>query len=406
MRAMKRIGAPLDDLARVRREVMQESLESDVRRLFATVEVDELPPDPGVEGFHYVGFRQEPSLLFRGEALDLLRALQRALAASALAQGGPSRKAMEKLLVDACTTNVLEGEEAALDLIRSRLAEPVAKWTVAEAIWAYVPARDLRLGACHLFPTLPDELVAGPIFESAAGQLEGPVAVVEVEARDQASAQLIAEDRIAEARSILWLASGQRGSTPRQLVLHPDERVSIAGGRVSLIASSLWDDEGRVHPILRGLSDAAGREDRHRTDWETRVIAASRWCANSAESLWPSEALVSCMAALESLFVKNRHVRFKGKEIAARVSERWLFKGWTRDRQRAWLQNLYRERNNAIHQGRRYVEDLEVERLTDVTAQAVTWGAWHLAVDHAETGKPCATFDEVMAHDLVEPNES
>ena len=347
-----------------------------------------------------MGFRgTEPDLLFRGQALDLLHSLSSSLAGSALARGGPSRKAMETLLVEACTIRATDGDDAALDFIEQRLGEPRGTWTIVEPILALVPAENVPLGACHLFPALPKDFVWQEIDESVRNQISGPVAVVEVKARDLASAQVLAHDRIAEAHAILWLASHQRGSVGRQLVLQPGERVSISGGETALIAPARWDDEGRVHPTLSGLSEAAGREDESRTDWEKRVVAAARWFANAAESSWPSEALTSCMAALECLFVSGMDVRRKGREIARHVSARWVRKTMSCDEQEEWLRELYRARNAAVHEGRRYVEDLEVERLIDITRRSVTWGAWHLARDHSDDGTPCQTFEEVMAHD-------
>jgi hypothetical protein len=149
------------------------------------------------------------------------------------------------------------------------------------------------------------------------------------------------------------------------------------------------------------MSDAAARTEETRTDWERRVLASARWFANAAETFWPSEALTSCMTALECLFIKDRNVQSKGREIADRLTERWVARGWTADEQREWLRALWRARNDAIHEGRRFVEDLQVDRLVDFTAFAVRWGAWHLSPYHSEKQSPCETFAEVMEHDLL-----
>jgi hypothetical protein len=65
---------------------------------------------------------------------------------------------------------------------------------------------------------------------------------------------------------------------------------------------------------------------------------------------------------------------------------------------------LYRARNDATHEGRRYVEDLEVDRLVDLTGAAVRWGAWHLNPNHSDKQSACGSFDEVMEHDLQAGN--
>jgi hypothetical protein len=377
-----------------------DAVRRDLRELFAKVEIDAVPVQGGDEATLWVTAREEPSLLFRGESLDLFRSIQSRLAGSALARGGPSRKAIEQLLIEACTVSVMRGEGAGLGMLEGRLNDPPGTWTVAQAIDAYLPRDDLCLGACRFFRSLPDGLVSDHILVSARERLPGPVVLVDIEARDENSARLIAYDRFDEARSILMLASQQRGSLPANLVIHPGDRVSVTGGSGHLIAPTLWDSAGRVHPTLRGLSDAAARAEEERSDWERRAVAAARWWTKAARTAWPSEALSASMTALECLLIEGRRVQKKANEIAERSTERWVFKRHTRDEQRLWLKKLYRARNDAVHEGRQYVEDLEVDRLTDLVAQAVTWAAWHLSPYHADAGKPCETFADVMGHDL------
>jgi hypothetical protein len=299
----------------------------DLQELFAKVEVDAVPSHDGDEATLWVTARQEPSLLFRGESLDLFRSVQGRLAASALASGGPSRKAIEQFLIEACTVGATSGEAAALAMLEDRLGQPPGRWTVAERIDAYVPQDDLSLGACRFYRSLPDGLVGDHILVSAGERLRGPVVLVDVEAHDENSARLIAHDRFSEARSILTLGAQRGGSLPANLVLHPADRVSVTGGPGPLIAPSLWDSEGRVHPTLRGLSDTAARAEDERSDWERRAIAATRWWTKAARTAWPSEALTSAMTALECLLVEGRGVPNKGEEIAKQASERWVLSG-------------------------------------------------------------------------------
>lgn len=172
-----------------------------------------------------------------------------------------------------------------------------------------------------------------------------------------------------------------------------------------MIGADFWDGGGRIHPHYRPLSDAASRADAERTEWERRAVASARWFARATQTFWPSEALISCMTALECLFVRDRGVRDKGAAIANRSTERWVTRGRTVEDEREWLRTLYRARNDAVHEGRKFVEDLEVDRLVDLTAYAVRWGAWHLYPYHAHSQRACATFDEVMAHDLSDEDD-
>jgi hypothetical protein len=377
-----------------------EAARSDLLRLFELVEVDPALNFDQSEPFYLLG-AQSPTLLFRGESLDLLRDLQGALAESALARGGPSRKATEELLTKACSISVLEGSEAAIRWIETELAEPPHRWLFAESIQAYLPADELHLGGCRLVRELPPDVVPEHVALRVREHLDPPLIIAEVNARDQPSARLLARDRIDEAVAILVLASGHRKSLNKHVLSRPEETTSIGGGPRVLIAPKFWDSEGQVHPHYRAMSEAAARTDETRTDWERRVLASARWFANGAETFWPSEALTSCMTALESLFIKDRTVQYKGGEIADRLTERWVARGRTVEEQREWFRELWRARNDAIHEGRRFVEDLQGDRLIDFTAVAVRWGAWHLSPYHSEKQSPCKTLAEVMEHDLL-----
>jgi hypothetical protein len=364
------------------------------------VEVDPIPDFDQSEPFVFVGF-QPPTLLFRGESLQLLRTLQGTLAESALARGGPSRKAIEELLTKACSVSVRDGSDEAIQWIAAELTEPPDRWFFIEPIRAYVPADDLHLGSCRLARELPADIVPEQVAPRAQERLAPPLIIAEVSARDEQSARLLARDRIDEAVAILILASGYRGSFSEHVLSSPGGATSIGGGSRVLIAAEFWDDEGRVHPHYRPMSDAAARTDEERTDWERRVLASARWFTKAAETFWPPEALTACMTVLESLFIRDRNVKNKGAEIAERFTERWVARGWTADEQREWLRALYRARNEAIHEGKRFVEDLQIDRLVDLSAYAVRWGAWHLNPHHSDKQVPCEDFDEVMEHDLT-----
>jgi len=377
-----------------------EQIRPELLGLFAAVEVNPQLDLDQTEPFMLMGF-QQPTLLFRGESLALLRALQTALAESALAHGGPSRKAAESLLTEACRMSVVSGADQAVAWIRAELEKPPARWAFAESILAYLPRAELELGGCRLAHEVPGEVVPEPVEPRLREHLTPPLILVDVTARDDESARLLARDRIDEAVSILALASGHRGSHAKHALVRPDGSTSLAGGPTALIAPEFWDAEGRVHSQYRSMSVAAARSDDDRTDWEHRVLASVRWFAKAAETFWASEALAACMTALECLFIKDQRTRDKRSAIAERATERFVTRGWTPDEQMEWLRRLYAARNDAIHEGRRFVEDLDVDRLVDLTSYAVRWGAWHLDPGHDEGTGACHEFDEVMRHDAA-----
>ena len=70
--------------------------------------------------------RRRRSFCFGARRWLRLRNLQAKLSRPALAGGGPSRKAVEKLLLDACQHYVDEGADAGVSSLETKLAEPQA----------------------------------------------------------------------------------------------------------------------------------------------------------------------------------------------------------------------------------------------------------------------------------------
>jgi hypothetical protein len=86
---------------------------------------------------------------------------------------------------------------------------------------------------------------------------------------------------------------------------------------------------------------------------------------------YPSTAAVRCRwRSFESVFVEGRRGRAKGEKIAERLTERWRLNEMSAAGQDAWLRRLHRARNDAAHEGRDFVNDLEVERLADLEQHA------------------------------------
>jgi hypothetical protein len=146
---------------------------------------------------------------------------------------------------------------------------------------------------------------------------------------------------------------------------------------------------------MRELSDAMSRPDDARTDWERRTVAACRWYHRAMTARWPSASLAGCFTALECLFVEGRGEPNKGELVAARVArQNPRIPGVERDGVGDWLLEFYRRRNETVHEGISYADELEVARLEDLTSAAVFWASGHLDRDHRIAG-PCETFDDV-----------
>jgi hypothetical protein len=156
------------------------------------------------------------------------------------------------------------------------------------------------------------------------------------------------------------------------------------------------DEQGHLIPPYRQLSRAAARDEERRSDWERRVLAAVRWFSRACRSEWSADQLVGLMVALECLFVAGTTEGNKGARIATRLTDRWKLNEMTAEEQEAWLRRLYRARNDAAHEGRDFVNDLEVERLADLAHVAIRGLAWHLVPAHRARGRSCRTFTEAM----------
>jgi hypothetical protein len=346
-------------------------------------------------------------LVFRGAALELLRHLQRQLAGSALAKGGPSRKAVERLLIETCRRSIAEGPDAASSWLEERLHERLEEWLVIEPFDVFLPVERATLGACEISRHLPEEIGSDFLAGAVKDDIAGPVIRAAVLAQDADSARLVARDRIEEARAILMLFNREHREVPRLHVIgKPGGGMSVAFGSGTLMAHRLYDEDGRIHPTYAPISTAAGKEESGRTDWERRTVAAVRWFARASGTTWPPEALIANMVGLECLFVEDRSVRRKGEAIAHALTDRLVLKGLSSDEQREWLISLYRRRNDAAHEGRQYAEDLEVDRLTDLLWWASQWAIWHLNPYHSDSGTPCRTFAEAMGqHQSADENK-
>jgi hypothetical protein len=103
------------------------------------------------------------------------------------------------------------------------------------------------------------------------------------------------------------------------------------------------------------------------------------------------------MVALEALFVPPHWGSRKGRKIAEEVSERWLLAPMTKHEQKAWIEGLYKRRNETAHEAGSFDDELEVSRLADLTWEAVAWAASHVNPHFHTDGNPCLTQAEALA---------
>jgi hypothetical protein len=102
------------------------------------------------------------------------------------------------------------------------------------------------------------------------------------------------------------------------------------------------------------------------------------------------------MVALECLFVAGQSESRKGALIWERLTARFRMRELTGREQADWLLRLYRARNQAVHEGRDYIDDLHVDRLSELTQYVTRASAWHLVPRHRASGRSCRTFEAAL----------
>jgi hypothetical protein len=355
-----------------------------------------------------LGHERQPYLLsglgpdqvaIEGPAVEILQRLERSLADSALAAGGPSRDYVGDLIVKAVRVARESGIDAGEEWLAVELARGLSQWKFYRNIDGHFPIAPARLGRTTLLPRAPDELVerfGDPRFTDVA--LDRSVLVAEVEAADRDSARRRALDAFDEALAVLGTATRfRRRSDP--MIADGDGRLVSTNGCGDTYIFSLGESL-TAEPIV-GLEVAASKPFTARYDWERRCLAAARWLRVMVLTDWPSQALAAAMNALECLFVEGRSVHRKGDAIADAIVRQanWRLPGLEEeDAMLAWLRTLYADRNDAVHSGAYYLEDFEVDRLIELVSHAVRWGSWHLASTHAHhvPRRACTTHADVM----------
>jgi len=376
------------------RETLDDVTRALVLELFSCVETGVDPP----EGAPYTVVGLGPdNLVFQGRALELLTDIRDRLARPALGEGGMHPQAVEAAIVDACRMSREEDASLAVNWLASEIALPNRSWLAAVPIRCHFRGRVLTVGKCRVEQQIPSQASGFAIAEDRDKLIERPWLVTDVLARDRSSAMIVAADHFDEARALLRMLSDdiRRPIHTDIVTISEEEQLSWARSLGDLYIVRRADAAGTLWPSMRELSEAMTRKDGDRTDWERRTVAACRWYHRAASAGWPSASLAGCFTALECLFVEGRNERDKGERVATRVAlQRPRMRGMGSDEVADWLRDLYRRRNDTVHEGMTHADELEVAQLEEFTQAAVFWASDHLEPDHRTTG-PCTAFEDV-----------
>jgi len=339
------------------------------------------------------------NLHFEGHNFDLLHTLSSSIAGSALESGGRDRDDVASLIVAAIRVGRTSGLQEATSHMDTELAMPLTTWKVGQSIRLWNPNVS-RIGRTEILRSATDLPELGPQIDEWINRDHGlsyPMLVASVNALDSQSAIRMAEDCFEEALAVLTFASpGWGTSEPPRMVL--GSTPSFRSGRIESYSPPFVDGSGWFGFGTSALERAARKDLTSRTDWEARVLTATRWYRRALVDTWPSAILNDCMIALEILFVKETSGSKKDK-IADRVSTRFRLPTKSEDQLHAWLVALYDGRNGVVHVGEHYLQDTETADLRTLVYSSVKWASGHLDDDHSHDGfsfGACADIDLVL----------
>ena len=338
--------------------------------------------------------------LIEGDDLALLRELRRTLAGRSRRELGLSGDEAGVLLQQACDEAVTGTIKRAVANLVAAIEAPIGEWTVAEPVQIFLPAASLKVGHATYTSRVPRSVARKATLELGRERFVPPIAYLKLQARGWQTARILAAERFAESEAVLDLIL--RPKLERIVSETMLMRAKDGGGRFSFnrspwVVNKAYVDGGRlVAPFLQ-LSRAAAKDEDERSDWERRVLAATRWLSRGLRSPWPADRLAAIMVALECLFVAGKRERGqKGALIASRLSARFKLDEMTEAKQATWLEELYQARNDAVHEGREFLDDLDVDRLGELTHFVVRNMSVHLVAGHRYARHSCRTFDEAM----------
>ena len=373
----------------------------DLKELVVLVErgVEVLPEGPDLL-YRIYGFGPT-SILYRSDALDFHVSLVSRLCSSALSEGGQSPEAVADLIDQFVSMAKAGSENEGLAWLKAELLRPLESWTIAQSTpFILTIVNRLTVGDCTVTNSIDD---ADPRISSQHGdiisrRMPGPFIFTSVEARDAASARVLAIDRFGWAESVLALLTGWTPHLDSPHVIVRGDSVNFTTGRHLPLTIKAITADGTLFPGYRELADALGESDRTRSDWGRRTLAAARWYREAATSDWPSRKISASMSALEAILILPGETGEKKSAVADRLTKKIAkLKEMSERDQIKWLIDLYDRRSEALHAGRFHQDEIDAAGLELLTKSAVRWAVSHLSPDHRPgVNKGCSTIAEAM----------
>jgi hypothetical protein len=328
--------------------------------------------------------------------MPVSRALQRMLAGPSRAASGISPKDAEQIILSACGEAVRGTVKGAIAGLEEASSSPPVRIKIAEHAPIVIPTAHLKIGRTTYLRDFPEAWRSHTTTELATDRLRAPLARTTVEARSMVTAAFLARERFTESAAILDLVVANSSSVDEVLLYRVTDGGGVTYSRPYWIVQDVVVDRGHLVPPYRQLARAAEKPEDRRTEWSRRLLAATRWHSQARRDTWTPDRLGAAMSMLECLFVDHKE-NPKGAAIADRLTERLLLNHMTPDEQIAWLVRLYRHRNDAVHDGLDFPNDLEVDLLLDLSRSALRRFCWLLVPGGKGGRRACRTFAEAMA---------
>lgn len=372
--------------------------EQDLADLVAKVEWG-VHSDPADTLYRMIGFPPN-SILYRGDALELHRTLSLRLSQSALGDSGHVPRSVEQLLDGFIQKNHATDLATAIAWLDTELSAPLEDWTYLQELGFRSPCARFDVGPSAVVKKLDDvQPGLASLYAPMASDMRPPFIFTTVAARDEFSARILAREAFAEAEAVIALLAGctEVPDVRHMTVKSPVDRYSTGSGAAVPLIQAI-DASGSLWPGYRELSEALARPPDQRTDWEQRALAASRWFRVASTSNWPSQSISASMSTLECLLVSPTDSQNKRIPISRRTTDIGILRGKTRAQQVAWLQDLYGRRNDAVHAGVFYRDEIDAAALLILVKSVVHWSTQHLDPMHGRPGGgACTSIAEVLA---------
>jgi hypothetical protein len=371
--------------------------ENDLAQLASMVERGVLPDLSENAPHRLIGFPPN-AILYRGAALELHRDLSLRLSKSALQDSGHVPRSVE-ILLDGFVQEVhTAGLQAALTRLDAELSASLEEWTFLQELRFFAPNVRFQVGPTTVVPDLDDvEPGLSAVYAPMASDMRSPFIFTTVRARDEFSARLLSREAFAEAEAVIALLAGftEIPDVRHMSVNSPVDHYSTGAHATPQIQGV--DAAGNLWPGYRELSDSFSRPSDRRTDWEQRTLAATRWFRVASTSIWPAQSISASMSTLECLLVKSTERGNKRVPISNRTSDIGVLRGRTKADQVAWLQDLYGRRNDAVHAGVFYRDEVDASALLVLVEHVVRTSIHHLDPMHGgPNGGACTSIDEVL----------